>query len=857
MRTASLLSIAAVTLVTFLSCSSKQVENATTPRGSENLVENDRQFPTKWSILGPFHTAPLEGSIDHLLRYGGESSIRPTADQEFYSELAPEATLRWTSVGSEAAKVSVQLEDVDWGLYQEAHGIAGAFGTTYAFAKMSFDKPTTALVHVKNVRQLFINGRMYWGQSYGYSHYEIPVKFKEGENSVLLKIVSFKEPQFEFSVEAVDSPVTIGKKDLTFPDLLKSEISKGFWIGVPIVNMSDRFYPNLLVEVLLRGSVVASQSLDSSLSPLGILKVPIEVKGTDTLEGEAESFVIRVSSEQGEILSQESLNIKIKDSDEARRVTFRSGIDSSVQYFSIFPPKNFEAQKRYHALLTLHGANVEADYHITTYSQKDWAFIVAPTNRRPHGFAWQDVGRLDALEVLDLALENYPIDPSKVILTGHSMGGQGVWHIGAFHPDRFMGLAPAAGWSSFEAYFPTHLQKAKSLGQPAMLSIFARGSLDSNNPYFMRNLRELPLSITQSSRDPVVPPFHARRFFKLAKEYAMKAQLREIETDEHWCREPLINGKGYDCVDSPSDFRFIRGHQERRGFDSNEVEVHVNNLSINQDFGWLKLLAQSKVLSPTSLNAKVHDKKLEIRSSNLTDISVSKDKLKKIGNHKVVWNGKTPQQQVNKDHIVFSLRENLEDLPRKFRNSLSQYGTINSVFHKPYAIVIGTIGSESDSEELIHLARLVSNRVWATANAYIPVFLDHEMTEQKKAFFNLVLLGSGSRNSLSGKIIEENPLFRDKQFSKILQSPNHALVSVWPSPWKSDGLVLLIAGGSATAELDTAPFLPMVERQSATNLDFMITSPLAKSIGWAGLFAAGFYSNEWDIENRDFVVLGD
>ena len=51
--------------------------------------------------------------------------------------------------------------------------------------------------------------------------------------------------------------------------------------------------------------------------------------------------------------------------------------------------------------LSVHGASVEATNQARAYAQKDWGHLVAPTNRRPYGFSWEDWGRMDALEVLE------------------------------------------------------------------------------------------------------------------------------------------------------------------------------------------------------------------------------------------------------------------------------------------------------------------------------------------------------------------------------------------------------------------------------------------------------------------------
>lgn len=128
-------------------------------------------------------------------------------------------------------------------------------------------------------------------------------------------------------------------------------------------------------------------------------------------------------------------------------------IDGSVQYYAVLPAQKVLKDAPPPArVLTLHGAGVEAIGQVDAYSPKTWATLVAPTNRRPVGFNWEDWGRLDALEVLELARKQWRTDPYRVYLTGHSMGGHSTWQVGLTHPDRFAVIAPSAGWVSIWTY---------------------------------------------------------------------------------------------------------------------------------------------------------------------------------------------------------------------------------------------------------------------------------------------------------------------------------------------------------------------------------------------------------------------
>ena len=50
----------------------------------------------------------------------------------------------------------------------------------------------------------------------------------------------------------------------------------------------------------------------------------------------------------------------------------------------------------------------------------------------------------DVLHVVDRAMAEFAVDPSRVVLWGHSMGGGGTYHIAARHPGRFASLAVVA-----------------------------------------------------------------------------------------------------------------------------------------------------------------------------------------------------------------------------------------------------------------------------------------------------------------------------------------------------------------------------------------------------------------------------
>ncbi|MCC5877165.1 MAG: hypothetical protein JJU11_13170, partial [Candidatus Sumerlaeia bacterium] len=67
----------------------------------------------------------------------------------------------------------------------------------------------------------------------------------------------------------------------------------------------------------------------------------------------------------------------------------------------------------------------------------------------PHGrgdWFYTGPGESDTLDAIREVKELLPIDPDRVYLLGHSMGGWGAWHLGLSHPNIFAAIVPMATW---------------------------------------------------------------------------------------------------------------------------------------------------------------------------------------------------------------------------------------------------------------------------------------------------------------------------------------------------------------------------------------------------------------------------
>lgn len=145
--------------------------------------------------------------------------------------------------------------------------------------------------------------------------------------------------------------------------------------------------------------------------------------------------------------------------------------------------------------------------------------MIAPEVLEKTERGWTDAGTEEfVLQLIQRALKTWDINPNRVYLSGHSMGGYGSWTIGAHHADWCAGLAPSAGG-------PTPIRNEKGEWFDIVEGV-------------VPNLRNVRLVIYQSADDPQVEPFANRLAVKRLKE----AQQRWEGFDfEYW----EVDGRGH------------------------------------------------------------------------------------------------------------------------------------------------------------------------------------------------------------------------------------------------------------------------------------------------------------------------
>ncbi|KDQ60583.1 hypothetical protein JAAARDRAFT_76873 [Jaapia argillacea MUCL 33604] len=223
--------------------------------------------------------------------------------------------------------------------------------------------------------------------------------------------------------------------------------------------------------------------------------------------------------------------------------------ESNPTPFLVIPPAQPNDGEPRPPILALHGAGVdiiEMPFWSEALPRQSHSWVIMPTGRTSWGMDWhgpstQDVWQsLAALTtILDRRHEWHPWrlkQDTKVLVLGHSNGGQGAWYLASRYPDRVVAVAPAAGYIKSQAYVPLTQSRSGHFIDPALRSILESSLTPDDNDLFLSNLAEIPLLAIHGGDDDNVPVWHSRAALDVVKTWnpAGNASYQEDPGQPHW-----------------------------------------------------------------------------------------------------------------------------------------------------------------------------------------------------------------------------------------------------------------------------------------------------------------------------------
>ncbi len=736
----------------------------------------------------------------------------------------------------------------------------------YAYTAVESDRRRKMLLEASGHSLVYVNGQPRGGDPYGTGWLRHPIELKEGVNHLLFLC---RRGHVRAELVTPQRPVLFNARDTTLPDLIRRSEAHS-WGAIPVVNTTDAAIDGLTLESRVAGGA-ATQTRLPKIPPMSTRKMGFRIAGSPPTDVDEVNIDLRLlrshpNSTKPAEFDTTSLKLRVREPTQKHKRTFVSDIDGSVQYFAVTPMHTQGDETIQPALvLTLHGAGVEAMGQANAYDHKNWAHIVAPTNRRPYGFDWEDWGRWDALEVLAIAEQQLGTDPRRTYLTGHSMGGHGTWHLGSLFPDRFAAIAPSAGWTSFRSY----VIAADSPDTSPIGRMLRRAASPSDTLSRSRNFAASGIYILHGDKDDNVPVTEAR---------TMRSHLAEFHTDFAYYEQPNAgHWWGDQCVDWPPLFDFLRHHSIPADREVLHLQFATSSPAVSATHHWATIAAQIKPLEVSSVDLLLDPTGCRISGTtqNVSRLSIDLGQA-------------CPQPNSEPDDTVASAESDalfvqldgcgVENVPGRLATSplwlqktgdswritpkpaLSQkgphrYGPLKEAFNRRFVLVYGTQGTPQENEWAFAKARLDAETFWYRANGSVDILADHEFDTAAETDRSVILYGHANSNSAWNTLLADSPVQVSRDLVTIgeheLTGGGLACLFVRPRPGSDIALVGVVTGtGIRSMRLtNTLPYFV----SGVAYPDCIVLGEDVLTKGSSGVMVAGFFGNDWSATHGEFV----
>jgi hypothetical protein len=530
------------------------------------------------------------------------------------------------------------------------------------------------------------------------------------------------------------------------------------------------------------------------------------------------------------------------------RLAYRDEIDGSVQFCRAYLPPHYDARRKWPVVIQLHGYHPENPPYVRWYFAD---FRHAPLNTdyadnhdvivlEPHGrgnTAYQGLGEADVLLALRMATERFSVDEDRVYLMGESMGGEGVWRIGARHPELFAAIAPTFGGFDIGIVVP---EQELSKMSPAELA-FLEGYASFNQ---IDSLLNLPVFVHQGDADRSVPVENSRKIVRTLQRWGYDVRYREHPGGAH---ENLL------IADEIVDW-FLR--HERNPMPAH-VRVRAVDLASASAY-WAQVELCDDFLSPIELDAEVIGQnavRLDTRNASRVTLTPAAPLVDPARAVTVTWNGVERTVRFTRGRLT------LEDgaVPAGLLKTPRLAGGIRDVFNTPFAIVVGTVAGDPKMREACRGRGLAAAAFWKSYQNQEPrVFDDVELGDEQAKAYSLILIGGPEENAVTRRLAARLPVAASAGEIRIgprtFRATDAGIQYVYPSPLDPDRYVSVVAGTSPEG-------LSLWDSGEAgqNRWDYVVFDAKSSSEGILPerlRIASGFFDAGWEFSER-FVREGD
>ena len=460
---------------------------------------------------------------------------------------------------------------------------------------------------------------------------------------------------------------------------------------------------------------------------------------------------------------------------------------------------------------------------------------IRPTGRGP-GTVYQNYGEVDLLEAFEHVQAHYPVDRSRVTVTGGSMGGAAAWYLASHYPGLFAGAAMFCGYCDYRLWekpggFTFHMHPWE---EPSWRSRSAA--------YLVENFANTPLLLIHGQWDRSVGG-------GVSVEHS-RTMMRELKARDFACEYIEVPETGHGCITPALDKKSILWLLRQRK-QSLPRSVHLVTFGLRHNRNhWIVLDQMTRSDERASIQARIEGKRTHVQVTNVNAFTL--DAVPARARCEVVIDGKKTGTIAPNGSASFhrdaqeNWRVGVANLSLQKRHGVS--GPFGDIFFGGTILVKGTSGSKASSffNQWVadHAALYFRSRnggvhrggIPGQSDVVLPVVADKDLAEDQRRNNNLILYGDFHSNRILKRFATKLPLRIGKGSieigGRIFRGDRVALIAIFPHPENSERYVGVHSGVTPDAitwgsHLDMA-LLP----------DYLVYDR-GKVLGW------GFFDNEW------------
>ncbi|MDP6359274.1 MAG: NPCBM/NEW2 domain-containing protein, partial [Planctomycetota bacterium] len=288
--------------------------------------------------------------------------------------------------------------------------------------------------------------------------------------------------------------------------------------------------------------------------------------------------------------------------------SYHSKLDGGFESYFVDIPYGYTAEKEWPLVFQLHGhVGLGIPFQQAIPDHREDCITVAPHGKGSIDYKW--VAEQEILQVLDEVRAAYRIDPDRIYIQGHSMGGTGAFSLAAHYPHLFAAISSSAGNSDHKVW--EKLWESPEMPQGSPLKDLRNYLEDADSSIsYAENFINTKVYCVHGAIDDINPVEHSRNMVARLKEFGCPVEYDEIALAPH-STELLTSAK--------SQFEWLLKHR-RQKFPV-KVRVKASRLKHGRN-AWVRITAFEDLLKFAVVDAEKKTDSLHLKTENVSELEL-------------------------------------------------------------------------------------------------------------------------------------------------------------------------------------------------------------------------------------------